>query len=136
MTIEELMYYGRYYTFENEGYHLWWFDPQDSKVYKYEELLKEFGYRSQEEILYIKRFIPLFETDIVALEHEFLAIRGAKIKQLEHAVISDSDFDVEFKKFVEERDLTNAWHDFEYERLYHDAVVWGKENQIKINRIS
>lgn len=130
MTIEELMYYGRYYSFESKGYHLWWFDLQKANVYQYDELIQKFGYSSQEEIVSSGMFVPLFETDIVKLEHEFLLLRNYKqIKRLEKQL--NSDFDTEFKVFIEKNDLIKSWHDFEYNRLYQDAIVWCRENHIR-----
>lgn len=128
MIIEELMYYGRYYDFENEGHHLWWFDMQSASLYQYDELIQKFGYSSQEEIVSSGMFIPLFETNVVELEREFLMVYNYKVKQLEKPF--NSDFDTRFKVFIEENDLTKSWRDFEYHRLYQDAIVWCNENNI------
>ena len=130
MTIDELMYYGRYYSSESEGYHIWWFDLGRTIVHQYDELINEFGYCSQEEILSSGCFIPLFETDIVKLEREFLLLTQNHkiIKQFEK--ILDSDLDTEFKIFIERNHLLKSWHDFERKRLYNDAIVWCKKNNI------
>lgn len=130
MTIEELMYFGRYYSFEYEGYHLWWFDLQNAIVYQFNELIQKFGYSSEEEIISSGYFLPLFETDIVKLEHEFLL--QYNLKPIETSTKqSNLDFDTEFKIFIEKKALVKSWHDFEYDRLYQDAITWCIKNNIK-----
>lgn len=129
MTIEELMFYGRYYSFEDAGYHLWWFDSYSGSIYEFYELINKLGYFSQEDIISSERFIPLFETDIVKLEQDFLRAYNYEVKQLENAV--DMDFDTKFKIFVEKNNLTELWKKFESCRLYHDAIVWCNDNFIK-----
>ena len=132
MTIEELMYYGRYYDFEYEGHCLWWFDLNSGKVHQYDELINKFRYSSQEAIVSSGMFIPLFETNIVKLEQEFLKLNNYKVEQLKKP--ENSDFDTKFKVFVEENNLMEFWRDFEYHRLYQDAIIWCNENSIG-NRI-
>ncbi len=130
MTIDELMYYGRYYRSESEGYHIWWFDLDRAVVYQYDDLIEKFGYCSQDEILSSGYFIPLFETDIEELEREFISKtqNHAIIKQFEG--ILNSDFDTEFKIYVEKNHLLKSWYTFERKRLYEDAIVWCKTNHI------
>ena len=130
MTIKELMYYGRYYSFEKEDHHLWWFDSKTAVVFQYDELVTKFGYGSQEEVINSQRFIPLFKTDIVELEFEFLSIQNCKfVRQLKKQ--KDLDFDVTFKKFIEKNNLTESWRAFENNRLFSDAIEWCKENNIR-----
>ena len=130
MKISDLMYYGRYYRDENEVNHLWWFDLQNNKIYRYDTLLEEYGYESQEDILNSNAFIPMFETDILALEHVFvLKTQNKKVINF-FDKISDTVFDKEFKIFVEKNFMTEPWHDFEKKQLYADALKWCKENQI------
>lgn len=128
MTIEDLMYYGRYYDFEDKGYHLWWFEPFDGKIYPFDELVNDFGYSSQEDIISSGRFIPLFETDIVKSEQEFLKQYGLEIEQPEDS--DDIDFDTKFKMLIDRNDLWKSWHSFEYRTLYRDAIAWCNKNHI------
>lgn len=130
MTIDDLMYYGRYYEFEDNGHHLWWFDLSSSAIYQFDELINDFGYSRQEDIISSGKFIPLFETNIVVLEHEFLDQYGLKINGLK-----DVDFDVNFKIYIEKNNLWKSWRDFEYDRLYQDAVNWCRKNHIDSNQI-
>lgn len=132
MTIEELMYYGRYYDFEYEGHHLWWFDLNSETVHQFDELIKKFGYLSQDDIISSGLFIPLFETNIVNLEQEFLKLNNYNIKQFE--LLDYPDFDTCFKVFVEKNNLLESWRKFENQRLYDDMMIWGKENGI-LNKI-
>ena len=51
MTIDDLMYYGRYYVFEDNGHHLWWFDLSHGAIHQFDELINDFGYSRQEDII-------------------------------------------------------------------------------------
>ena len=130
MTIDELMYYGRYYDFEDNGHHLWWFDLSNGTIHQFDELINDFGYSRQEEIIFSGEFIPLFETNIVILEREFLKQHGLKIRGLK-----DMDFDTNFKIYIDKNNLWESWHNFEYHRLYQDAVNWCRKNHIGNNLI-
>lgn len=95
MTIDALLYYGRYYEFEDNDHHLWWFDLLNGAIHQFDELRNYFGYSRQEDIISSGKFIPLFETNIVVLEHGFLNQHGLKIHGLK-----DVDFDVNFKIYI------------------------------------
>jgi len=133
IKIDELMYYGRYYSSESEGYHIWWFDTEKATVRQYDELLEEFGYCSWEEILSSGYFIPLFETDIVELEREFILNTQGHAIAGQFETVSDSDYDTEFKIYIERNHLSKIWYEFERERLYKDAVDWCKANKLKFD---
>ena len=130
MTIDELMYYGRYYDFENPGHHLWWFDLSNGTILQFDELIRNFGYSNQAEIIFSNKFIPLFETNIVILEREFLKQHSLKIEDLKNV-----DFDMNFKILIDKKNLWKSWWDFEYHHLYQDAMTWCKRNHIGNNLI-
>lgn len=130
MTIDELMYYGRYYDFEDNGHHLWWFDLSNGEIHQFDELINDFGYSKQEDVISSGKFIPLFETNIVNLERDFLKHQGLKINGSK-----DMDFDVNFKIYIEKNNLWESWHNFEYHRLYKDAASWCEKNHIGNNLI-
>lgn len=132
MKLSELMYYGRYYRDENEADHIWWFDLQSKQVFQYDTLVKKFGYNSQEDILNSSAFIPLFETDILALEHDFILKTQTKKVINFFDKISDSYFDREFKIFIERNFISESWNDFEKKHLYNDALKWCSDNHIKL----
>ena len=130
MTITELMYYGSYYRDLDEGYHLWWFDPQENKIYQYEDLLKTFGYHSEADILAVGAFIPLFRTDITALKYQFILSLRSKKLQSYFDKLPEADLDGEFNIFVEREHLIHLWGDFERKQLFEDAVKWCRDNHI------
>lgn len=131
MKLTDLMYYGRYYRDEREPNHTWWFDPNNKQIFLYDDLLKTFGYNSLEDIINFSEFIPLFETDIIKLEHQFISETQTKKVMIFFKDIADSDFDREFKIFIEKESLIGTWHDFEKKNLYKDALKWCDENHIK-----
>lgn len=130
MKIEELMYYGRYYNFEKRNYHLWWFDVSRATVVLYEDVKRNFGYASQEEIVSAGAFVPLFETDIIELEKDFLRLYNFHLD--ENNKQDNSDFDTKFKCFIEKHNLLKQWFDFERDRLERDALTWCKANNLQV----
>ena len=90
--------------------------------------VNDFGYSSQADIISSGRFIPLFETDIVKSEQEFLKQYDLEIEQPEDS--DDVDFDTKFKMLIDRNDLWKSWHCFEYRILYRDAIAWCNKNHI------
>ncbi|MCM1486709.1 MAG: UPF0158 family protein [Faecalibacterium sp.] len=136
MKITDLMYYGRYYRDDDESQPAWWYAPDEDLVYQYDDLLKNFGYSSIDDIISSAIFIPLFRTDIISLEHEFIREMNNKKITTYFENISGSDFGREFNIFIEEHFLSNSWHNFERKRLYNDALKWCRENHISSIEIS
>lgn len=130
MMISELLQYGRYYRDENDSNHIWWFDPIHKQIYQYETLLSMFGYKSQQDILDSGMFIPLFETDILQLEREFVLETQSKKTVRYFNNISDFDLDREFKVFIEKNFLIKSWMNYEKKHLYQDALEWCKSNHL------
>ena len=130
MTVTELMYYGRYYRNENEPNYIWWFDLQSKQLCQYEDLLEKFGYHSQEDLMNTGKFVPLFKTDILALEYRFILETKSKKVINFFDKLSDSDFDREFKIFIEKNFMVEAWHHFEKRHLYEDALQWCEQHCI------
>ena len=127
------MYYGEYYRWMGSpDLVIFWYDPSDGQVYHYEDLMSEFGYQSQDEILWSGAFVPLFKTDIVELERQFIA--GYKSKKLSKHFdsLSDDECHSEFSRLIHYEYISPwTWGKFEREHLYHDALEWCRENHIK-----
>ena len=125
VSIDELSEYGRFYS-DLEEHTKWWFCTTDYKVYETEEIIAQFSYENQEMIAASDTFLPLFRTDIIALEKEFLeefAYEGDFVCE------DSSNFDLSFKIYIEDF-LEREWYAFESDRLCKDAVKWCKENGI------
>ena len=125
VSIDELSEYGRFYS-DLEEHTKWWFCTTDYKVYETEEIIAQFSYENQEMIAASDTFLPLFRTDIIALEKEFLeefAYEGDFVCE------DSSNFDLSFKIHIEDF-LEREWYAFEKEQLCKDAVKWCEENGI------
>ena len=125
VNIDEICEYGRFYS-DLKEHAQWWFCIADYNIYDGEEMAAKFAYYDKEMIVAAGGFVPLFRTDVIALEKEFLeefAYEGDFVCE------DPSDFDLSFKKYIESF-LEREWYAFEKERLCKDAVKWCKENGI------
>ena len=126
VSIDGISEYGRFYS-DLEEHTEWWFCIADYKTYDVEEMAERFAYYDKETIVAAGGFIPLFQTDIIALEKEFLtefAFNGG------FSCDNPSEFDLRFKIYIELNFLEREWYAFEKKRLCEDAVKWCKENHI------
>lgn len=79
-------------------------------------------------------FIPLFKTDIEKLEEDYLLTRAneeiqtyRKIKEKNKGTEPDTIF----KMFIDFSGLWKSWYDFEYQRLFEEAVIWCNAHNIR-----
>lgn len=126
VNIDDILYYGRYYRDENVADSDWWFCRLDDQIYDTYDLYNKFGYETKQQIIDSKNYICLFKTDIIEKKKEFLAKRG--ISKYSH--LSDSMFDMQFNKFIDEYSLHTQWFEFEYSILKRDAMEWCCINHI------
>lgn len=134
INIKDIMYYGRHYTdITSEPY--WWFGKDDYQIYSSESLIKEYSYKDTDDILQSEYFIPLFQTDIIELEKEFLAeynSRPLQDKTEKLVTQANGNFDLAFKTLIEvEEGMSENWYGFERKKLYNDAVNWCQKHNIK-----
>lgn len=125
VNIDDLSEYGRFYS-DLKEHTQWWFCIADYKIYDGEKIIAQFAYENQEMIAASDIFLPLFRTDIIALEKEFLkkfAYEG------DFTCEDPSNFDLSFKIYIEDF-LEREWYAFEKEQLCKDAVKWCEENGI------
>lgn len=128
-NIDKILYYGRYYSNERQGYKtLWWFCLDDFEVYDTQKLIEQYAYANCKEIISSEKYIPLFRTDIVSLEKRFIKEHGFHDLKIQDYQVND--YDVAFKIFIDRHFLTKQWYEFERKQLYNDAVKWCKENGI------
>ena len=134
ININDVLYYGRHYT-DTSSEPYWWFSKDDYQIYSSENLIKEYSYKDTDDILQSEYFIPLFQTDIIELEKEFLAEYNSKPLQAktENLVTqSNGNFDLAFKTLIEvEEGMSENWYGFERKKLYNDAVNWCQKHNIK-----
>lgn len=134
VKINEIMFYGRYYSDEKNSFDiLWWLCLDDFSVYDTETLLSDYSYQSLSEIRETLRFIPFFKTDIIQLEKKFIdKLNNKKLRKVFEKILLDSNhnYDVTFKVFIEREFMVDSWSEFEKSQLRKDAIVWCKMNRI------
>lgn len=126
IDIREIMYYGRCYNFDCQPVPYWWLCRIDERVVSLDELHSVYGFTSVEEIETSERYIPLFQTDIVALEREFIAEMGYDNLIVQEIMTQRNvSYDVAFNIFVESPEtLFFRWREFERKKLVADSISW------------
>ena len=129
LDLDSIIYYGRYYScYENKYENYWWLDLIDYDIYSVDQLISDMGFESYDEICDSVYYIPLFKTDIVAAEKEFMTdYDSKKLARIEKECPS---YDAAFKTYIEREHIEWSWFDYERAVLYNDAVLWCKENNI------
>ncbi|MDO5434957.1 MAG: hypothetical protein Q4G19_01150 [Clostridia bacterium] len=128
LDIEKFKYYLRWYPFlYGADCAQWWFDPQTYTIIHDDERdshIEKFHTR-------IRIMIPIPKVDIPMLEEKYLKSTGQEdvIRQL-HAV-TDSDFDAEFKKYVDHSCQLTEWYKFEAAHLLSIAKTWCQDNDVE-----
>lgn len=125
IVIEDIIYYGRCYDCKKE---LWWFSRTDNSVVSIEEIKSVYGWSTTEQILAQSLFFPLFKTDMIQLEKEYM--KNFKAGSIE-AIMEDKkvSYHVAFNIFVETPvENFHRWKEYEKKQLVHDAVIWCKAN--------
>lgn len=134
VNIEDISAYGRFYS-DIKDHVKWWFCLTDYKIYDTESVISKFNYGNEESIVSAGVFIPLFKTDVIKLEREFLASMSINRSNMPFCCDDISDFDRNFKIYIEENFLVREWYYFEQERLCKEAINWCKTNGIVFCRI-
>lgn len=128
------MFYGRYFSDEENKYDIsWWLCLENYDIYHTETLMSDFSYKNTPEIKESSKFIPLFKTDIILLEKEFIKkLNNKTLLNSFNKILSSGnrEYDVAFRIFIEREFLVNSWSEFEKAQLQQDAVAWCKENHI------
>ena len=134
IIINEIMFYGRYYSDENFPYDIsWWLCLKDSKAYHTETLMTDYSYKSISEIKKSLTYIPFFKTDIIQLEKEFMKRLNNKKFNIDlDKILVDNicSYDVAFKIFIEKEFMVDLWSEYEKSRLIKDAIMWCRENHL------
>lgn len=134
LNINEIAYYGRYFSDEKNNHEIiWWLCLDDYKVYNSDLLLTDYSFKNIIEIKESSIFIPFFKTDIIKLEKKFVDSLNNKtvLKEFNKILVSNNNkYDLAFKKFIERTFLINSWNTFEKKQLISDAIVWCENNNI------
>lgn len=128
IDLNNILNYGRDYG--EGGQPFWWFNLADEQVVD-EKWLRSFGYDTPERIAECSFVIPLFRTDIIAEEREFLRRqpRSPLIRQL--LAMPEDGLDKAFRAYVERAHLMHEWRVWEQRALRRDGEIWCRENNIQ-----
>ena len=142
VEIRNIIMFGKWYSEEeNEYEENYWFEKSSSAIFYSGKLIEEFGYKDCGEIKSSGHFIPLFKTDIIELEKEFIANYPDKsVEETINNIIKNNNngyapgygvaFSILLQDYPEFDEFSREYHSFEKNRLTKDAEEWCERNNI------
>lgn len=92
-----------------------------AKVYKVDDVLAKFGFKSQKEIEESSDFIKLYGDD--------------ELIEASKTWIDEERFGIEFRCYIDGvTPLEYDWYAYRYDRLREAAVKWCEENKVKYSK--
>jgi hypothetical protein len=134
LSVWEFNVYGRRFYYER-SYQGWWFDVETYEVHWCDDLIDKYEVRDPSlldpAVLKEEGLIPVFGTDIVALERQFIAEMNVKKRTKYFDSLGDMECDRHFCRYIELHGYERAWGRYETARLVRDCIEWCKENHIR-----
>ena len=135
LNIDDIIYYGRYYSCENEKKEtMWWYNCVTNKVYSTQELVDNFSFNNQDNIMQSNNYIPLFKTDVIELEKVFLNQFYPRLVKIVYNNSLNCDYDISFKRVIERNNLQREWFEYEKSQLRKDAIEWCCKNNLPYSK--
>lgn len=142
IDLTDAAFYGNWCSEEDSEYEVnAWFEKSSFGFFYTSNLINKFGYKNFEEIENSGYFIPVFKTDIIALQKEFIAnYPDKKIEKTMNEIIANDNFgyssgyEVAFRiltqDYPEFDEFCNKYFDYEQNILLENAQKWCAENEI------
>lgn len=142
IDLTDAAFYGEWCSEEDSEYEVnAWFEKSSFGFFYTSNLINKFGYKNFEEIQNSGYFIPVFKTDIIALQKEFIAnYPDKRIEETMNEIIANDNFgyssgyEVAFRiltqDYPEFDEFCNKYFDYEQSVLLESAQKWCSENGI------
>ncbi len=141
ILLKDAAYYGEWCSEDSEFEYDYWLEKSSSSFFYTGNLIEKFGYKDYDEIKSSGYFIPVFKTDIIAFQREFIANYPDKsVQECIDTIIEndnyefDEGYEVAFRiltqDYPEFDDFTKEYFVYEKKKLFDDAEKWCKENNI------
>lgn len=142
VDLKDAAYYGKWDSEEDSWCDVHaWFEESSFKFFYTSNLIDEFGYKDCDEIKESGFFIPVFKTDIIALQKEFIAnYHDKQIEETMNTIIEndnyeyDSGYEVAFRILTQDYpqfdEFSNEYFNYEKQQRLQDAENWCLENDI------
>ena len=119
--------YARYYShLAPQMQTTWWFSKIDYSLFSQQDLIRNYGYTSSEQIHESENYLPFARVDILSLELNYLE----QYFPNEIKVVSRDNLDASFKCLLDKNNSTSHWYSYEREALRKTVVQWCKKNHI------
>lgn len=109
---------------------------KNAKVYKVDDVLSKFGFKSQKEIEESDDFVRLFYVDYNELVRDFIKLYDDdELTEISKTWIDEDRFGIEFRCYIDGvTPLEYDWYAYRYDRLREAAVKWCEENKVKYSK--
>ena len=129
LILKKINNYLRWYScLEDSTLNQWWFNTETCEIV-HNEVVK-WRNLSDDDSVQKDKYIPMPRIDIIQMEKDFLDLENLHpiIYILQNNI--NSDFDCEFKKYIDYNHLFNKWHNYEANELQKKAISWCIANKI------
>ncbi len=142
VDLKDAAYYGEWDSEEDSWCDVHaWFEKSSFKFFYTSNLIDKFGYKDCVEIKESGYFIPVFKTDVIALQKEFIATYHDKqIEETMNTIIEndnygyDSGYEVAFRILTQDypqfAEFSKEYFNYEKQKRLQDAKIWCRKNNI------
>lgn len=132
LKIHEITCYGEYYSSHNYTIKpIYWLRLRDYKILDAELLIEKGKIKSVEQLRDTGKYIPVFQTDMIALYKDFVQQFCPDVHQkLCDIEKSNAEFNygTAFRIFFNGNVIQEMWYVYEDYKLKKDAIQWCQEN--------
>lgn len=142
IDLKDAAYYGEWDSEEDSWCDVHaWFERSSFKFFYTSNLIDKFGYKDCGEIKKSGHFIPVFKTDVITLQKEFIAnYRDKQIEETMNDILENdnygysSGYEVAFRILTQDYpqfdEFSDEYFNYEKQQRLQDAENWCRENDI------
>lgn len=104
----------------------WWFCRHTCSLISQEQLRRQYGFCSPDEIVESCAYLPFIRVNIVSMEKDYLQ----KYYPEDVNIADTADPDASFKCLIEKRGGGSHWHNYERNALKAAVEQWCKANRV------
>lgn len=133
-----MAHYGRYFSYDERKYPIWWYDYKAESRIFVEDLLRKCNIDDASKIDYealkCEGFIPFFQLDILSLELEYADFKFDANENKILQSLGKEEFYYSFMRTIDLKRMRKDWYFNELNALSKEAENWAKENGISYDK--